>query len=83
MDQESNKVTILVYAGRIDKAEFREKVFNDSKYHFLRTVDDMCFFDSDFKDVYKRYYRSNSLPKRIVIMILTYMEMEADFKKCA
>ncbi|MCH2045585.1 MAG: hypothetical protein MK212_15820 [Saprospiraceae bacterium] len=79
MDQESNKVTIIMYAGFIDKAELREKVFNGSKYLFLRTVDAMCFFDPAFAKHYGYYHLKKNIPRPIVEAILEYMELKGRF----
>lgn len=81
MDQEEEKVTLLMYSGFIDKSEFRDKVFNGSKYFYQRTIIALSQADSEFKEKYKYYHLKNNLPKHLVISILEHIDLGFNFKR--
>lgn len=70
-----NNIEIVTYAGHIDKAQLRYKIFSGSKYFYLRTVDSLCKSDDDFKEMYLYYKMKNNLPKFVVVKLLDYLEI--------
>ena len=78
-EDEEEVIDIYSIFGMVSKTEVREKVFTDSKYYFLRSVELLIQADEEFARLYAPYKLKKNVPKKIISKLLEHMDIPHRF----